>query len=286
MITPQTIFSPFSPKMLLSSKKLLNEKIFKPPFPIKKVIFIFVARRVLPFKRDSDPRHSFLSFSQKIQLFLKKLLSWEHTWACLDLHRIAPHWIGSVCRCGQHERAEAYAPNMLMRCVDLIWSLLVHQSEHYFVRAQCEQLFSYFSCLGGELAYFIFTPNNLFYGVLRTFPKIIICHKIWIKVYWRRSRDNWEEHLGGHAGTYSQGGGGIEGGRMKVSTEKILYCGRRQVPETVVVIPIKNRWFIIFDWSVGKQSIFFNRGISIIDFWSLNFGMIKWVIFKIFFSIK
>ncbi len=69
--------SPFSPKMLLSLKKLLDEKIFKISFSIKKVIFIFVARHPLPFKRDLDPRNGFLLRSQKIQPFLKEPLSNE-----------------------------------------------------------------------------------------------------------------------------------------------------------------------------------------------------------------
>ncbi len=68
-------FFPFSPKMLLFLKKLFHEKIFKTLFPIKKVIFIFVARCPLPFKRDLGPRNGFLPFFQKIQLFLKKLLN-------------------------------------------------------------------------------------------------------------------------------------------------------------------------------------------------------------------
>ncbi len=54
-----------------------------------------------------------------------------------------------------------------------------------------------------------------------------------------------------------------------------LHAGNR------LVIPIENRSSIIFDWSVVKQSIF----ISIIDFQSLNFGMIKWSIFLNFFPI-
>ncbi len=74
-MSTQNFFYPFSPKMLLFSKKLLNEKIFKTSFPIKKIIFIFIAGRVLPFKRDLGPKSSFLPFSQKITAFLKKLLN-------------------------------------------------------------------------------------------------------------------------------------------------------------------------------------------------------------------
>ncbi len=72
--TPPEFFS-FSPKMLLFLKKLFDEKLFKTAFPIKRIIFIFVARHLLLFKRDLDPRNGFLLLSQKIQLFLKKSLS-------------------------------------------------------------------------------------------------------------------------------------------------------------------------------------------------------------------
>ncbi len=61
--------------MLLFSKKLLDEKIFKTSFPIKKIIFIFVARHLFPSKETWPPRNGFLPFSQKIQLFLKNPLS-------------------------------------------------------------------------------------------------------------------------------------------------------------------------------------------------------------------
>ncbi len=71
---PPKIFPPLSLKILLFSKKLLNDKIFETSFLIKKVIFILVARRLLSFKRDSSPRNGFLAFSQKITLFWKKLV--------------------------------------------------------------------------------------------------------------------------------------------------------------------------------------------------------------------
>ncbi len=74
------IFSPiFSKNVAFYKKKLLDEKIFKDSFPTKKVIFIFVARHHLPFKRDLAPgngfchfRKRFLPFSQKIQFFFLK----------------------------------------------------------------------------------------------------------------------------------------------------------------------------------------------------------------------
>ncbi len=71
----------------------------------------------------------------------------------LSLHWLAPHRIASVCQC-QHKRSETYALNMLMHCVDPIRLLLVHQSKHYFLRAQCGQLFYHFSCLSGQQMYF------------------------------------------------------------------------------------------------------------------------------------
>ncbi len=48
--TPKIFFPPFSPKMLFFSKKLSDEKNIQTSFPIKKVIFIFVAGRPLPAK--------------------------------------------------------------------------------------------------------------------------------------------------------------------------------------------------------------------------------------------
>ncbi len=75
--SPKFLFLPFSRKMLLSSKKLLDEKIFKTSFPIKKVIFIFVARPSLSFKREKGlglyKYAFFLPFYWKIQFFFKLL---------------------------------------------------------------------------------------------------------------------------------------------------------------------------------------------------------------------
>ncbi len=72
IMSPKHLFPHFLQKYCFFRKKLLEEEILKTSFPIKKVIFIFVARRPLPFKRDLVPQNSFLPFSQKIQLFLKK----------------------------------------------------------------------------------------------------------------------------------------------------------------------------------------------------------------------
>ncbi len=74
--TPK-FFLHFLKKVCFFLKKLLNEKIFKISFVIKKVVFIFVVKHPLPFKRNLGPRNGFLRFSQKIQLFLKKLLNNE-----------------------------------------------------------------------------------------------------------------------------------------------------------------------------------------------------------------
>ncbi len=74
VMSPEIFFPPFSQKMLLFSKKLLDEKYSKPHSPLKKVILIFITKRTLRFKRDLGPRNGFLPFSQ-IQLFLKKLLN-------------------------------------------------------------------------------------------------------------------------------------------------------------------------------------------------------------------
>ncbi len=74
---PPNIFSPIFSKNVSFFEKIVKEmkKYSKPYFPVKKVIFIFLARRPLPFKRDLGPWNGFSLFSQKIQLFLKKLLN-------------------------------------------------------------------------------------------------------------------------------------------------------------------------------------------------------------------
>ncbi len=67
----------------------------------------------------------------------------------LSVLRSAPHQIGSLHQCGPHKWAEAF------HCTGPIWSLSVHQKEHYFVRALCGQLFCHFCCFGGEQVYFM-----------------------------------------------------------------------------------------------------------------------------------
>ncbi len=66
---PPKIFLLFFQKMLFSSKKLLDEKIFQTTFPMKKVIFIFITRRPLSFKRDLVPRNILYHFLEKYSFF-------------------------------------------------------------------------------------------------------------------------------------------------------------------------------------------------------------------------
>ncbi len=56
-------FFSFFQRMILSLKRLLHEELFETSFPIKKVLFIFVIRSPLPFKRDLVPRNGFSLFS-------------------------------------------------------------------------------------------------------------------------------------------------------------------------------------------------------------------------------
>ncbi len=74
-LCPPKIFSLVSPKILLFSKKLLKDKILKISFPIKKIIFILVARRILFFKRHLGLRNGFLAFSPKITIFWENLVN-------------------------------------------------------------------------------------------------------------------------------------------------------------------------------------------------------------------
>ncbi len=74
-LCPHNFFSPFSWKMLLSSKRLSDKKIFETSVLIEKVIFIFFARRParLPFKMmDLTPKNGFFLFSRKIRHLKKK----------------------------------------------------------------------------------------------------------------------------------------------------------------------------------------------------------------------
>ncbi len=68
----KNVFPLFSQRMILSSKKRLYEELFETSIPIKMVIFIFVIRRPLPFKRHLDLRNSFPPFSPKKQFFIGK----------------------------------------------------------------------------------------------------------------------------------------------------------------------------------------------------------------------
>ncbi len=79
----------------------------------------------------------------------------------LSTHRSALHWIASARQCGQHKLPEAYNLNMLMHCADPIRSLSVHQSEHYFVPAQCGQLFCHFCLPRSWTGIFYITLNKM-----------------------------------------------------------------------------------------------------------------------------
>ncbi len=48
------------------------------------------------------------------------VLSWEHPWACLGPHHLAPHRIGSVRQRGQHKRAENFLCHILARKFDFL----------------------------------------------------------------------------------------------------------------------------------------------------------------------
>ncbi len=72
---PSTIFSPFSSKILLFLEKFFNLKIFNTSFPIKKGCVHFRRRSSSSFQKRWALETVVLSFTQKIQPFLKKLLN-------------------------------------------------------------------------------------------------------------------------------------------------------------------------------------------------------------------
>ncbi len=68
---PQIFFPIFSKNIAFFEKIVLWKNIQNLISHKKKVIFIFVARRLLSFKRDLGPRNGFLAFSQKITPFFE-----------------------------------------------------------------------------------------------------------------------------------------------------------------------------------------------------------------------
>ncbi len=72
LMSLENFFPPFSPKMLLFLEKLLNKKIIKTSFPIKKGYIHFHRGRSLPFKRDLVPINcGFGVFSENTAFFEK-----------------------------------------------------------------------------------------------------------------------------------------------------------------------------------------------------------------------
>ncbi len=73
---PPKIFFHFLQKCCFLKKKLLNEKIFKTSFSIRKVIPIYFRRHTpRSLQKRLAPQKRFLPLFQKILLFLKKLLN-------------------------------------------------------------------------------------------------------------------------------------------------------------------------------------------------------------------
>ncbi len=70
VMSHKIFFTPFSPRKLLFSKKLLNKKIFKTSFTIRKVIFIFVARPPPSLQKRLRLQKWFFTVSSKNTGFL------------------------------------------------------------------------------------------------------------------------------------------------------------------------------------------------------------------------
>ncbi len=96
VVSDKHVFPHFLGKCYIYRKKLLDEKIFKTTFSIKKVKLIFVTRRPLPFKKDLAPKNSFLLFSWKIQLFFWKKFVILHLHICARASPLAQTF---VCLC-------------------------------------------------------------------------------------------------------------------------------------------------------------------------------------------
>ncbi len=64
-------FAIFYENVAFFEKIVRRKNIYKISFSIKKVTFIFVGRRPLPFKKDWDPKNSFTVFSENRAFFEK-----------------------------------------------------------------------------------------------------------------------------------------------------------------------------------------------------------------------
>ncbi len=71
LCSPKLFFAIFSENITFY-KKIVRWKNIQNLISHKKIIFIFVARRPLPFKRDLAPRNNFSPFSRKIELLNQK----------------------------------------------------------------------------------------------------------------------------------------------------------------------------------------------------------------------
>ncbi len=72
---PPKYFPPFSPKIFIFSKKLLNEKILKTHFWLKRLYSFSSQDASFPSKETWALEMIFYRFLRKLQLFLKKLLN-------------------------------------------------------------------------------------------------------------------------------------------------------------------------------------------------------------------
>ncbi len=88
---PQKIFFVNSSKNVAFFEKLLDEKIFKISFPIKKVIFIFAVKHPLPFKRDLAPRNGFSAILSKNSF----LFFWKNRW--IIKYSVPNLWYKKLC---------------------------------------------------------------------------------------------------------------------------------------------------------------------------------------------
>ncbi len=74
IMSPKNFFLIFS-KNIAFFEKIVKWKKFKISFPIKKAMFIFVAKRLFLYKRDLAPKQFFVIFSENYNFFWKKLLN-------------------------------------------------------------------------------------------------------------------------------------------------------------------------------------------------------------------
>ncbi len=171
MILSPKIFYLFFRKMLHSLKKLLNEKILKISFHIKKVIFILVARHPIPLKMTWAPERG---FHRKYCFFFEKTVKLENI-----LYLICDKK-GYVNFLDKTPSVPKKLPNVPLKQFFLIFL----ENTGFFLKLLNKKIFAF------NLTWKILTPLYMFsiivFNILMQWQYVAVCFIYWIlfSIYW------------------------------------------------------------------------------------------------------